>query len=676
MVAVLAAQAAVFLEPFHRLGVEHFRPQVGVITGRVAAHDVREVGAAVTRRHRRVVQARGLERLGFEGQGVGGDVAGGLLVDGLVEHGRGQVLGGRVALAVLFGGQHLVQQFLRDRFAGFMVLGVVGQDRRPGRPHLVDLRRVFDEVARHRGAGELRVLHVREQAVQGMAELMEHGGDFVEAHQGRLAVGRLGDVLVVGDHRLGAGQAVLRHVGIHPGTAALARAGVEVTVEQAQLAAVGLEDLPHAHVRVVDRDVLALLEAQAVELAGRVEHALLEHVVDLEVGLELGFVEGVLLLAHLVGVEGPVGGLELEVAAFGVDDRLHFGRFLAGVGDGGRGQVGHQLVHRLDGAGGFVLEHVLGVVVVAQQLGAVGAQAGDAGDDAGVVPLVAAGAAHQRGRHDLLAQLAVGEVGQRRLAGGVLQRDEVLALVAGFLGRRRGGGDRLLGQAVEQGHVVHQHGRIVHFLEHVLAEGGGQAGQLGVHRLQGFLVGVGQVGAGTDEVGVVTLEQALGLGVQAQGISLVVERLDAREELAVEQDRVLVGGELRRQGGLHLLDFGVGVGAGQVAEHRAGAVEQGAGFFHRDDGVHEARRVRVVGDRGDFGALLGHAALERRLVVLVLDQVEARRLVGQVADHEEGIARHRLNGGIGGLFGLGQHEARGGGGQGGRECEGKLVVHR
>src|SRR5207342_1135382 len=57
VVAVGAGQAAVLLHPFHAVGVEHFRPDVGVVAGCVAAHDVAEVGRAVTRRHRREIQA-------------------------------------------------------------------------------------------------------------------------------------------------------------------------------------------------------------------------------------------------------------------------------------------------------------------------------------------------------------------------------------------------------------------------------------------------------------------------------------------------------------------------------------------------------------------------------------------------------------------------------------------
>ncbi len=55
---------------------------------------------------------------------------------------------------------------------------------------LVELGGKFDKVARHIGARQRRIVLVGEQAVQGMAEFVEHGGDVVEADQRRLARAR------------------------------------------------------------------------------------------------------------------------------------------------------------------------------------------------------------------------------------------------------------------------------------------------------------------------------------------------------------------------------------------------------------------------------------------------------------------------------------------------------
>ena len=152
-----------------------------------------------------------------------------------------------------------------------------------------------------------------------------------KAEQRRLAGRGLGEVGDVVDDRQRAQQLGLVDEVAHPGAAVLVVALEVVAVEKRQRLAVGVEHFEHAHVRVVDRNVLALLEGDAVELVGGVEHAVLQHVVQLEVGLDLRFVEIVLGLADLLGVEVPVPRLELEAALLRVDQRLNvfgFGRWL------------------------------------------------------------------------------------------------------------------------------------------------------------------------------------------------------------------------------------------------------------------------------------------------------------------------------------------------------------
>ncbi len=57
---------------------------------------------------------------------------------------------------------------------------------------------------------------------------------------------------------------------------------------------------------------MAFLEGEAVELVRGVEHAILEHVVQLEIRLDLRFIEVVFGLADLLGVELPIPRLQLE----------------------------------------------------------------------------------------------------------------------------------------------------------------------------------------------------------------------------------------------------------------------------------------------------------------------------------------------------------------------------
>lgn len=217
-----------------------------------------------------------MERIGFEGVDVLQRGIGTQLVPGLVKQCGGEVFDRAVALVEGARLDDLVDQRLRHRLARLVMLGVVGEHLRIKRPVLVELRGELDEVTRGAGAGNARILHVREHAMQGVAELVEHGGHVIEAEQRGLALGRLGVVADIEHHRLGAGQAVLLDEHVHPGATALARALVVIGVEQGELLAVGVEHIEHAHIRMVDRQVVAFLEGQAVELVGSKEHAVSE----------------------------------------------------------------------------------------------------------------------------------------------------------------------------------------------------------------------------------------------------------------------------------------------------------------------------------------------------------------------------------------------------------------
>ena len=297
------------------------------------------------------------------------------------------------------------------------MLGIVLEDRRILRPVLIELRGELDEVARGRSSGEAGVLGVGEHAVQGVSELVEHGANVVGGEQRGLARRRLGEVADVDDDRLGAHQLRLLDEVVHPGAALLVVALEVVDVEQGEGAAVGVEDLEDAHVGVVDRKVLALLEGNAVELGGGVEDAVFEHVVHLEVGLDLLFVEIVFGFAHLLGIDFPVKRLELESALLLVDDFLNVFGFDGSTG----GRSGDDGVHELQGrfrrSRHLVVDLPCGKVGIAEQLGLLGAKLGDLGDGvAGVVGIAVLGTvpgiAEER-----LAGLAVGQVRRARAAG-------------------------------------------------------------------------------------------------------------------------------------------------------------------------------------------------------------------------------------------------------------------
>ena len=69
------------------------------------------------------------------------------------------------------------------RLAGLIMPGKARQHLRLFQPMFEELRRQFDKVARHIGARQARVSHLGQQAVQGMAEFVEHGARVVEGQQ-------------------------------------------------------------------------------------------------------------------------------------------------------------------------------------------------------------------------------------------------------------------------------------------------------------------------------------------------------------------------------------------------------------------------------------------------------------------------------------------------------------
>src|SRR6202521_3926794 len=113
-----------------------------------------------------------------------------------------------------------------------------------------------------------------------MSKLMEHGNDVGEADQGRFAGGGLGQVGNVVHDRRGSKKPRLADEFGHPGSAVLVVALEIIAVEKGEVLAVRVEDFKDAYIGVVNGDVVPFLEGDSVEPIGRVEHPVLEHVVE------------------------------------------------------------------------------------------------------------------------------------------------------------------------------------------------------------------------------------------------------------------------------------------------------------------------------------------------------------------------------------------------------------
>ncbi len=227
-----------FLEGLEGVGVEHLRPQIGVVGRRVAAagEQMLEMRQAVAhddlRRHGDAREALALEL---------GDVEAGRLLQRMnveIDQRAGGVFHRGEALVEGAAGEQPLEQRLRHRLAGLAVPGIGFQDLRHLQPVLVKLRGQFDEVARHRGAGEQRIGHIGQEAVQRMAEFVEQRARVVEGEQRRLAGGGLGEIADIDDDRVDiAGELFLVAQRGHPGARVLGGAGEIVADEQADMVA-------------------------------------------------------------------------------------------------------------------------------------------------------------------------------------------------------------------------------------------------------------------------------------------------------------------------------------------------------------------------------------------------------------------------------------------------------
>src|SRR6266404_3849997 len=275
-----------------------------------------------------------------------------------------------------------------------------------------------------------------------MAKLMEHGNDVCEADQGGFAGGGLGQVGNVVHDRGGSKKPRLANEFRHPGSAVLVVALEVIAVEKGEVLAIGVEDFEDPYIGVVNGNVVPFLEGDSVELICGVEHSVLEHVVEFEIGLHLRIVDVVASLANLLSVEVPVVRLDFEATLLAVfltidfltidfltidfltiDDSLDIRGFAAGL----CGRGGDDSIHELQ-CGFRCLRHLInefpsGEARITKEFGLPRAKLSETCDGVarivGVAPLGAVPGVFEYG----LTRPANAERNKVRLLRGILERD-------------------------------------------------------------------------------------------------------------------------------------------------------------------------------------------------------------------------------------------------------------
>ncbi len=479
---------------------------------------------------------------------------------------------------------------------------------------------------------------------------MEHRRHIGKADQRRLARRRLLEVRHVENHRPRAQQLRLRHKAVHPRAARFVVTLEVVAIPQCQRLAVRLEHLEHAHVRVVHRDVLALLEGDPVQLVRRIEDAVLQHVPYLEVRLHLVFVQIVLRLAHLLGVHVPVPWLQLEPAllrgarglrgacGLSIDRRLDVLAFRNRLRRRRRHQRIHELFRCLRCLRHLVFQVPRCKVRVPQQHPFLRAQLRQSRYGRPRIVRPPALRPGPRVRKHRLPRRTVRQRHQDRLLRRVLQR-QYIALHFAVLRRLHRGRQLRVAQPLQRSLVFGGVRRRLGRLQQLRAEVVHQRRLFFVQLVQLRLVCRRQVCPFMHEPLVVHVQQPPRLRIQPQRIHLLVERGHPLEQLLVQEHCILQRGNLRRLDLLHLLQHWRRVRLRHRVQHRLHAIEQLPALLQRHQRVVEGRRRRVFRDRLDFLQLLRNPGLQRRLVVAVLDLVERRRLVRQRARRIKRILR-------------------------------------
>ncbi len=249
----------------------------------------------------------------------------------------------------------------------------------------------------------------------------------------------------------------------------------------------------------------------AVQSIRRVEHAVMQHPVQVEIRPQGCSVDVETFRTDPFGVVGPVPGREFDTVPGG--DVRQERRLRVGVGDGRPHQVGQELV---DGGAGLhrLVGHLgIGMRGETEQPCPLGAQCGHLENERTVVVLARIGPVGGR-LEQPLPDVPVAQRRQQRLPGRQDQGERVLTVVPP---RGRGvgrGGDGRGAQPIEFGRRIQEDDGILGGLQQVLLERRGQGRQLAVQLAQPGPTVVVESGAGQHEIEVVAPNQHRLFGVR------------------------------------------------------------------------------------------------------------------------------------------------------------------
>ena len=285
-----------------------------------------------------------------------------------IQDGGGAQLSGGESLVEFQGVDYLGHELVGDGLASAVIVGISGEDFLLEGPVLIELRECLDEIAGHVGAAHGLITALGEEAVKGVAELVEGRAHIVDGQHRRLLGGCRREVAAVHDDGTdvlaGSVHALLAEI-VHPGASSLGLAGEVVAVEYAEQGTVCISQLICLDYRIIYLNLRSFLDLDAIDLRGREEDALADAVGG-EVGLGEVLVKVIFAGAHLLGVVEPVPGLDAgacgkEAGGYVlVHNLLHIIDFLLGPLHRGGHNLGEELIDRGGIVGHFVVEDISG----------------------------------------------------------------------------------------------------------------------------------------------------------------------------------------------------------------------------------------------------------------------------------------------------------------------------
>ena len=456
-----------------------------------------------------------------------------------------------------------------------------------------------------------------------MTKLVEHRCHLIPRQQRRLAFWCFRTIAHVEDDGLLIPVTALFSKAIHPRTTAFCCTTVVVAIEECQRLAILVDDLEHAHIWMICRNVGTLLERQTIGPIGSIEHTIDQHAVNIEIRLYLVLADVQHGFLHLGRIVEAVVRFKLEVSTLGLLCKFLDGLCLSvSLRTVGSNQTFQEVVDVFRCLGHRVVQRIGGIAGIAHDFCLFGTQLSHLADNIiGIILRIGSVGTMNAGFVNLFAKFTIVKTGQWSLLRGIHDDNGIRRLTTTTFSILLALGNVGLAKSCQVFLLVNPHDGIV----------GGSLKEVAPLLLKvtdaqvdflhaGHLI-VGQEGTLAHEVLIDFLQQFLVFTLQLV-VLLVVHPFDARKQLLIKGNLVAKVCQHRLHLLLYLADFVSLISLRQCEEYGCNTSQLPTTVLERQDGILECGRVLIVDNGLDIVARLLHGSLEGRHVVSHLNLTE------------------------------------------------------